>query len=382
MESGIDNRLWSFFGSTLERFNAQALAGDIPAIFASKIALFDMTSATTDFVRFLKFFILLTNFLEKKVSPESQHYLPLRSAYDYQIVTFSLSHLDFLFDCFARAISPDTAQEAQNVILTLISRIVTNPSRSVIAAFVAFFDRARLLGPIAKTRVLGLILSYIDKTEDKVILADFFLPRHKAHKQPQFIRKIYILFNDQTFSLSVDPYEALTDVKKRIARIVNIHYDRFWLTDAKGDFLKLVSTVLHAGIEDGAILTVNSSPGTVSYPIDNTLPTIELHKLQFASTLFNELATSTDASFDRICRKLLNRLPSDSNLIDALSNIPEYIAMLAQSANEYRRVYMLQILSDRVSQPKIKDALRVNSSSRSFIDFLVSHDRPVRGLRQ
>jgi hypothetical protein len=217
-----------------------------------------MAKATTDFVQFLRIFIFLTNFLERNVLTASTNgqFLPLRVPSDYQILTFSLSHLDFLFDCFAKAESSDPAQEAQNVILTLISRIVTNPCQSVVAAFVTFFDRVRELGPIAKTRVLTLILSYLDKTEEKIILTDFFQPRHKPDKSSPFTRKIHILFNQDTLSVDADPYATVMDLKKRLSRMIHVHCDWFWFTDASAQIVPSTSTLVEAQLEDGAILTV------------------------------------------------------------------------------------------------------------------------------
>jgi hypothetical protein len=139
----------------------------------------------------------------------------------------------------------------------------------------------------------------------------------------------------------------------------------------------------HSGIfRSGDVVVVEFFRGCEIQTASVAIPSLELAKCHFCSDLLEAIASSTDLEFTRKCRQLLNRLPNDPLIVQALQDMPKFLDDLKCSTNEYILVYKLQILIEAMNNKKVELDLIESDAPRIVIDLILAREGSLKGLRQ
>jgi hypothetical protein len=112
-----------------------------------------------------------------------------------------LKRLGSLFRCYGRLTIPGAVTEAENVIMSILTRIGPNIECAVVVKYLVDFFKA----VDAQARALSIIVGYVNACEAKINAADFQMRRHKGNKKTVASRTLILIrCMDQTWPMVIN----------------------------------------------------------------------------------------------------------------------------------------------------------------------------------
>lgn len=249
---------------------------------------------------------------------------------------------------------------------------------------------------IAKTRILKLILQYIDGEEKDSYIEDYGVSRHKERSEVLKKRrstsdeiKLHIIFGSQNFVLKTSRHSTPDDLKKRISQ-------RFECSNLSlyhnGTPLSAYNTLYLASVKDGSTIvcqqyqTHDPKPGKkmptmILYEKDFSKPMLEILSKSSPINETDECITSLN-NLQKIVSTILKRLPSDKQIVEELDNMDIFIKNLSNSISNTRLfLYRIQILLTGIeNKEEISSSFISHGGAKLLSDYLLSHEAPFHGL--
>ena len=377
VESGLDDTFWGFLHRVIEKLGKKAVTADGWEDLSNQVKRMEMEKASLRFVEFLKVFVLNLNYSNGIIISEESSYYQHTTRFPayYSISEWPLECFECVMKCLAQSEAEDVAKFAQEMIITAIEKAKSIDVATIVQYLLTFFEDAR--DNREKARVLGLMAAYLDKAEAGVEVSDFGFERHKTTRSANRLELI-VSYEGEKRTYLADKWSKPWDLKERIGKQIG-QYPGYVQLLYRGYNISSYTTLGQAGLVTGALIQVTVTPN--SYPVGpaRPCPTLLFHKHGLASKVCKIVEKSSDPVVLKQCEIILNKLPSNPEVIDGLQNMESFVQTL-QSANDYFFGYCIAIFSRKLDDPEIVDGFRKYSGCTVVINHLVAHPDGCHGL--
>ena len=380
VESGLDDTFWGFLHRVIEKLGKKAVTADGWEDLANQVKKVEMEKASLRFVEFLKVFVLNLNYSNGIIISEESSYAYYQHATTrfptyYRISEWPLECFECVMKCLAQSESEEVAKFAQEMIIIAIEKAKSIDVEIIVQYLLTFFETAR--DNREKARVLGLIAAYLDKTEAGVELSDFGFERHKTIGKANKLA-LNVSYEGEKRTYLADKWSKPWDLRERIGKQIGQHASYIQLLYS-GYNISTYATLAQAGLVTGALIQVSVQPN--SYPASpaGPCPTLLFHTHGLASKVCKIVEETSDPVVLKQCEIILNKLPSNPEVIDGLQDMESFIRKL-QSASDYLFGYCIAIFSRKLDDPEIVDGFRKYGGCTVVINHLVAHPDGCHGL--
>jgi ubiquitin C-terminal hydrolase len=374
-QAGVDEDVWEFLQTAISEFETELFEEGAIELIVDEIRKYPFEDVTLKFSLFLFYFIYFVNSKAKAIRRDQSRGVRTK---DWYVCKWPLVHLDFLINVFATCKSDLVMKHSENYCLSFLIKAREVVCRDVVAYLIQIFEETR-----NRTRILHLICVYIGYIEDRIDLLDFGIKRHRAKESdpPGGWITVTVSYGSWwSFPFRIGALARTDELKERVARKVGWALSSFSLR-FRTEYLRPGFSLRSYGIRNGSTLSVYA-PQFQTVVANRDTPTLAFADMNFAAKLLVELERSTDAAYLKICRRLLNLLPSDENMVQSLNDMQKYVDSLRNCTNESIFGYKLQILVCFIHQRQIAELFQGASGCAFLVDVLVSKNCVFKGLTQ
>jgi hypothetical protein len=371
-----DDAFWLFMRDVLEKLVGDALPRAASLAFSDNILpSYDLTNATHSFVQVLRLLVLIENIptlIQPKLVPIGYERRMIPT--DFVVLKFPLVYTEFLINVCARANSDAIATEAQTVFLGFLLKATKISGAEILGILQRLIEQHFTDGPKAKARGFNLMISYIEKAEERLELEGYGSIRHKPSKMSRLagVFHLTIMDGNRKFCIVVKKTLAVADLSEKLAPVIGLRPSEFKLMLSNR---VLQYWALHQNqIRDQDTIKVE----LVGAPVRQPTHTFSLEGL--SSHVFQEIKNATDHLYMKLCRRFLNVLPTDPMIVALVSKPSEFLDSLKGEKNEYILGYELHVLSSQLTNPEIVDGLKRNNGFDFLLQLFTAHTTAFKGI--